>query len=533
MRIVLILLSAFFFANCAHYRDFEIALDRIESQVRDNPALAQKTLDSIAQFEFTNLCVESRYVLLDTYCKYRLNKEGKDDTRIRKAEAYFYKKGNHYQKMMALFLHAQILKNAGFYHESMMKFKESLYEGEKIEDHFMLGQIYTQMFLLCIPNTDSDQLLFAQKALSEYQQYQDSLYILDGEINLAISYYNQHQYDSCVELLNQTKEKAILLKDTLGFSKSLLFLAECEISRGNYYSAFEYLQTIQGIPTFRYTSRSNTLLAMTYAGLHQKDSALHYLQLASKETDTTSKLNNYLFYASKTYASLGDYKQALAFSNRYHHHQDSIYAISLKNSVMKAQKDFSDARWKESEKRSQLFLIGIFMLMLVLLSSTISFYFYRKQKTTKLLMQDKEMKHKAEQLQMQEYQMHLLEEQLRLKEENRKTAIQCIKQSPLVLCFRQALIGKYVVREEDWSALYELFTEYIPSYEQQLRAKHSLNDIEWKICQLVKLEFSPSDIAVLTHREKSSISAIRSRLFSKMFQIEGSTKELDDFLMSI
>ena len=200
---------------------------------------------------------------------------------------------------------------------------------------------------------------------------------------------------------------------------------------------------------------------------------------------------------------------------------------------MKAQKDFSDARWKESEKRSQLFLIGIFMLMLVLLSSTISFYFYRKQKTTKLLMQDKEMKHKAEQLQMQEYQMHLLEEQLRLKEENRKTAIQCIKQSPLVLCFRQALIGKYVVREEDWSALYELFTEYIPSYEQQLRAKHSLNDIEWKICQLVKLEFSPSDIAVLTHREKSSISAIRSRLFSKMFQIEGSTKELDDFLMSI
>ena len=60
-----------------------------------------------------------------------------------------------------------------------------------------------------------------------------------------------------------------------------------------------------------------------------------------------------------------------------------------------------------------------------------------------------------------------------------------------------------------------------------------LSDLEYQICLLLKIELTLADIAVLVHREPSTITMSRKRLFKKMFKKEGKAEELDSFIRSI
>ena len=522
------------FLSCSGQNDIEKTLDKIECLIKEDPLKARAVLDSIPFTEITTRYNEARLCLLDTYCNYRLNCEGSDDSQIVKAESYFCKNGSSYNKMLSLFLHAQILKNAGQHQESMIKFKECQALGESVGDHFMLGQTYTQMFLLCIPNLDCDQLQYAQKALSEYEQFGDSTYILDGEINLAIARFNLNRYDECLPIFRALAEKSQQRADSFALAKSLLFLSECEVWTNREESALMHLERLNELDSITYKNKVNVIKAMAYASIGKKDSAIHCLNLAATDTDTDADRCNYLNYATHVYSKLEDFEQALSYSEQYHHLLDSIYSISINNSVMKVQKDFSDMQWKESERHSQLYYNIILLMTLLIVIVVISFFFYRKQQKTEMLMKEERMQHESEQLQMRNIQLQFLEEQLRMKEENRRTALQCMKQSEIVLRFKQSAIDyKCKITETDWTSLYNLFNELIPGYEQQIRSMYAINDSEWRICQLVKLGFQPGDIAVLTNKSKAAVSAIRTRLYFKLFNKEGSSKELDDFLLKI
>ena len=533
MRWSLLIVAVFGILGCTEEKNIENTLDKIECLIKEDPSKARSALDSIPLSEINSQGIEARLCLLDTYCNYRLNCEGSDDTRIAKAETYFSKNGTPYNKMMSVFLHAQILKNAGYYQESMSKFKECQMLGESIGDHFMLGQIYTQMFLLCIPNLDCDQLHFAQKALSEYEMFGDSAYILDGEINLSIAHFNLNQYDVCVPLFEALAEKSEQRADSFALAKSLVFLSECEVWTNRYQSALVHLERVNELDTVTYKNNVNVIKAMAHASIGRKDSAIYYLNIAATDTDTDATRCNYLNYASHVYSKLEDFEQALSYSRQYHHLLDSIYSLSINNSVMRVQKDFSDKQWKESERHSQHYYYIIIMLTSLIVISAVSFFFYRKQQKTEMLMKEERMKHEAEQLQMKHDQLHLREEQLHLREENRRTALQCMKQTEPIMRLRQAIAGKYTPTEDDWSSIYDLFNELIPSFEQQIRSMYAINDSEWRICQLVKLGFQPGDIAILTNKSKAAISVIRARLYFKLFNKEGSSKDLDDFLLKI
>lgn len=533
MRHIYLFILVLLFAGCSNNGNIKRALNRAEALVKSDPNAAQSVIDSIHDSRIRNPQDEARYNLLRTYCDYRLYQEGTNDSLIRQAESYFQKEGTSYQKMLSLFLHAQILKNSKSYLESMLCFKKSLIEAEQINDHFMLGQIYSQMYQLCGPTLDCEQVKYAQKALSEYKLHQDSVYILDGEINLAIALFCHYRYDECIPRFQAAIDQATQKNDTFALVKSLVFLAESELMTDSYDQVLSHLNQAKEIDPTTFQNRGNSLMALYYAKKGLKDKAIYHLNIASKDTDTSSNMGNYLHFSSLVYAALEDYKQALHYSDLYHRQLDSIYSFSINNSVMKAQKDFSDQKWKEFERASQRYYYVMLILGFLIVLAVISFISYRKQQKTRILLHEERMNRELVQLEMQQKQLQFQQERLRLKEENRKTALQCIKQTEPVLRLRKALIGKYSLHEEDWKDIYDIFNDLIPSFEQQLRAMHPINDSEWRICQLVKLEFSPADIAILTNKTKASISAIRTRLYFKLFQEEGTSKKLDDFLMSI
>jgi len=57
-----------------------------------------------------------------------------------------------------------------------------------------------------------------------------------------------------------------------------------------------------------------------------------------------------------------------------------------------------------------------------------------------------------------------------------------------------------------------------------------MSQVEVKVCNLIKAQFSPSEIANLIHRSISTVSSIRSRLYTKITGKKESAASLDKLL---
>ena len=83
--------------------------------------------------------------------------------------------------------------------------------------------------------------------------------------------------------------------------------------------------------------------------------------------------------------------------------------------------------------------------------------------------------------------------------------------------------------KDEISRLKELFKDYRPLSTWE----NTLNNNEYLICLLVRLDFVPAEICILTDSSSSNISNIRKRLLEKMTGREGSPKDFDKYIKSL
>ena len=82
---------------------------------------------------------------------------------------------------------------------------------------------------------------------------------------------------------------------------------------------------------------------------------------------------------------------------------------------------------------------------------------------------------------------------------------------------------------EDWKGLRSLVEHEIPSFPQILgKEDHSLSDLEYDVCLMIRVHLKPLEIAKLKKCAPSYISNIRKSLLLKIFGIEGSSELFDD-----
>ena len=83
--------------------------------------------------------------------------------------------------------------------------------------------------------------------------------------------------------------------------------------------------------------------------------------------------------------------------------------------------------------------------------------------------------------------------------------------------------------KDEISRLKELFKDYRPLSTWE----NTLNNNEYLICLLVRLDFVPAEICILTDSSSSNISNIRKRLLVKMTGHEGSPKDFDKYIKAL
>lgn len=90
-----------------------------------------------------------------------------------------------------------------------------------------------------------------------------------------------------------------------------------------------------------------------------------------------------------------------------------------------------------------------------------------------------------------------------------------------------------LLKAEDWEEMERKMKPVYPDFFHQLPGLCRMSQLEFRVCLLVKLRFSPSELAGVLCKDISTISSIRSRLYKKVFNKRGGSKEWDAFILSL
>ena len=524
--------------------DLAIQLDEIERQISQDANSAQTRLDSLYEANpqlFTTPENHARHILLDTYCKFRNNLEGKNDSLISIAETYYQQHGTPRQKMLCHLLHGVILDNAYKNGQAMSHFQTAISEGTGTNEHFLLGQTYSQMCDFCHSVEDYDCLKYAKAALHHYQLHGDPLYIEDARYFVAQSYLDKKLYDSCYHYIMEDLPNAAQHADTFILSKNTRLLAKCELYLGMYDSAMVHAKSVRSRykTPLNYEDYGN--LAQACAKLGLRSEASQYLDSAQILFSTLSyqRLYNYQSQA-RAYHDLGDDVKAYKSYNLYQALRDTIAENWTNTKVAAVQRDFVLLQLEKNKAEQTVKhnrMTGLLAILLIVMTG-LCYHIHRNRLTRKHLEEINQLQNIKQELLTKELitrqeNEQLLLEKVRQTELNKQHAIFCIKQTEPIQHFYQALQGKSRTTEADWQELDAIFHKLMPHFREVLMEKSDLNETEWRICQLQKLDFTPSEIGELVNRAPNSISSASARLFHKFHSESGGAKDWLEYIHSI
>lgn len=121
----------------------------------------------------------------------------------------------------------------------------------------------------------------------------------------------------------------------------------------------------------------------------------------------------------------------------------------------------------------------------------------------------------------------------RLENEKRQQAETAIFSSAIYHRVQESLNSGQCLNFQDWSDLEALVNSIYTGFTEKLYSLYRMTVQEYHVSLLIKVRIQPKDIALLTSHSKESVASTRSRLFSKVFGRKGSSKDWDDFILSL
>ena len=84
--------------------------------------------------------------------------------------------------------------------------------------------------------------------------------------------------------------------------------------------------------------------------------------------------------------------------------------------------------------------------------------------------------------------------------------------------------------ENDWEELHQLVNSAYPNFKKKLNELVSLNEQDYRICLLTKINVKPINIAQLTAHSPEAISSSRRRLYQKFTNKKGKPQDWDEII---
>ena len=121
----------------------------------------------------------------------------------------------------------------------------------------------------------------------------------------------------------------------------------------------------------------------------------------------------------------------------------------------------------------------------------------------------------------------------RLENEKREHAETMIFSSDVYQRIQACLNSGRSLTHQDWTELTEVVNSIYTGFTEKLYSLYRMTEQDYHVSLLIKVRIQPKDIALLTAHSKESVATTRSRLYSKVFGMKGSSKDWDDFILSL
>ena len=447
------------------------------------------------------------------------------------------------------------------------------------EGYQLKSKIYSQMGTLFLYQKTYDEAL---KMFKEAQKcdiaLKDSANMVFNLRDIADSYRCIDQNDSSIYYF----QKAYNLAEVQGNQKLMAMvqnqMASLYSNLGKYDLARKLLQP--SLDTLDIHSKSGifSIASKLYHRMGYIDSASYYYNELLKCGTIYAKQTAHKGLAK--IAILHDNPQkALLHLNQYIQYTDFIHQITDTENVRRLNslynyqlREKENNRLKIENKEKQNLIIYIISIGLFIIASLFAYLQRNKLKKQLLKIQLKnlrqlkeeqykksslfieENKRKIEELEqkLQEADQtnHILRTQLKEQIEltlytNKQAEIELTRRKQSNSTLLESEIYKYIQKQlttktnkkllsnNDWKELEKVINNTYEGFSKNLRNYYDLNEHEYSVCLLIKINIPPIDIAKLTNHSKEAITSTRRRLYEKVFGKKGSPKDWDEFILSL
>lgn len=212
----------------------------------------------------------------------------------------------------------------------------------------------------------------------------------------------------------------------------------------------------------------------------------------------------------------------------YIQYTDSVIKESHAESVKKVEKSYN-YKLKEEENeylQTSNFFKSIEIAIAAMLFLFCCVYFHLKMKTIKQKQKILELKVDKYKLLKEKNEIKSLDKQTREETEVRNSDI-----------YKQLMMAidkqEYHLAEEDWEEIQKLVNRAYENFDSNLRGFLDVTPQEYKICLLIKMKISPTNIARFVNLTKEAITASRRRMYTKAFGKKGRPSDWDNIIKSL
>ena len=235
-------------------------------------------------------------------------------------------------------------------------------------------------------------------------------------------------------------------------------------------------------------------------------------------------------------------------------YDDSLYLSNYRNDLQKNKQlhDFTryleiSHKYKmESDKRKHGMIILSLLLLLTILAFAVFYILKKMQHKTQLLNYKNKVsllnqlkENNESELVDKEKEIEKLTSQIK---ELQSSIHKDIKEDLDYILLESDIVKRIVktiyhplekLTDNDWKELSSLFDRDYPNFRHTLCTIHKISDMEYRVCQLVRIQIPPKCISTLIGFEYNYASTVRKRLHCKILGKEGKPKQFDKFLFSI
>lgn len=341
-RLLFILAFALTFVSCNRHSEHWNTLSNVESYIVEHPDSALIVLEQIDISELSSKEERAKLALLLSMALDKNYVHKTDFNVLQPAIDYYEDNGSATEKFQTYYLQGRIYQNQGNDTQAMIAYAQVKELLGGIDNHYLSGQLHTEIGNIYRSNYDYAKSLEAYKtAYDHYTAVGLESYAAYALLDIGLSYWNLEDIAKGIEYINEALQMALKLQDEyleMVCYQNIVILCDDIDAVGRCGSIVEALVNQYNIEKF--DSGSLVAIASYYAEVEEYDRMEEYIGRAwSNTTNAKDSINVYLTQAD-ILKRTGKPEEALQYFEAGVKRQNREVRSSLKQPIETTQKEY-------------------------------------------------------------------------------------------------------------------------------------------------------------------------------------------------